>query len=280
MDQDAEKDKRYYYFYHGGYSAGRRRRSAEEGEKLADKDSACWQGIKDEIKDFKDDMDKQFPNTDKVEAPACVDTEEIDLNQFKIDMMNMKKQCKASMEENADEDKEEAGMRKRRMAEDKPDCMSEEAMAAIMPEDISEEKAACLVEVMDFFKSMKQVVDEDKEVDSLVDNMEKPECAAEWDDEDIKENIKEDMMKEKEDMMKEENEDGDEEDKVEEKPGLRSFGYGYSGRYVRRDKPYGRRRRAAEDDEAQKPADKDPQCWQGVKDTIKDMKDEMDQQFP
>merc|ERR1719210_1855366 len=124
MDEDANKTERYYPY--GVYPYGRRRRAAEEGEKLADKDSACWQGIKDDIKEFKDDMDKQFPNTDKVEAPACVDTEEIDLNQFKIDMMNMKKQCKASMEENAeDEDKEEDSMRKRREAEDKPDCMSE-----------------------------------------------------------------------------------------------------------------------------------------------------------
>merc|ERR1719454_2494350 len=226
-----------YKGYRGYY---RRRRAADDEDKPSNKDPECFESIKEDVKEFKEDMDKDFPNADDFEKPACVEEQDIDISMFKVEMTKMKKQC-------AEE-------------EDKEACV-----ANMMPEDFSEEKKACLDEVQEMFAGIKDMKEMEKEVDSMLDNFEKPACAADWSDEDIKENFKEDMMKEDENMMNE----GAEKDK-------RWWGYGayggYSG-YV-----YGRRRRAAE--EGEKLADKDSACWQGIKDDIKDFKDDMDKQFP
>merc|ERR1719454_925537 len=144
-----------YKGYRGYY---RRRRAADDEDKPSNKDPECFESIKEDVKEFKEDMDKDFPNADDFEKPACVEEQDIDIAMFKVEMTKMKKQC-------AEE-------------EDKEACV-----ANMMSEDFSEEKKACLDEVQEMFAGIKDMKEMEKEVDSMLDNFEKPACAAEWSDE-------------------------------------------------------------------------------------------------
>merc|ERR1712088_1211040 len=160
------------YRPYDAYPYGRWRRAAEDdqAQKPAEKDPQCWQGIKDTIKDMKDEMDQQFPDKEEMELEECAN---FDVNQVKLDMIKMKKQCDSDMKENDDEDKV-VNVRKRRevdeeSASDKPECMSPESMPEDMemPEGLSE----CIDAVKQFMQSMKD--EAENMVDEVMDSMDK-----------------------------------------------------------------------------------------------------------
>merc|ERR1719210_1463284 len=143
----------------GGY--WRKRRAIEDEDKLENQDPECFEEVKHEIEEIKEEMEKEFPMDDDFQKPACVKEQKIDLTEFKVEMAKIKKKCSKS--------------------DDKQACLDEN-----MPEELDDSKKQCIDELHELFEGIKEVKEQEKEVDLMLEDFEKPSCAANWDIEQIK----------------------------------------------------------------------------------------------
>jgi len=188
----------------------------------------CYDEVTAAIDETAEMEEEMFPGKDVVEMPACVAELDMDLEEMKMQMVNAMKECKSELYGGNDEDKDAeveeddkddatenkfapVFARKKRDTEDGEEKdTQDEDMKACMENKKPEVEAPvqdCMDSVKAVFDEMKENIEDMKDqVDGIVEDMEMPDCAKDWDKEGIKEgvkdSIKEEMTKPKEDVSK------------------------------------------------------------------------------